>query len=171
MNIIRNAVAGKLPSAAEIANYDKLLKNTTEVSKKLKVKDSTMYKARINAIKNVSDYYKTATDKFQDLASKLSEEPGAAETKGDLNYFSALDMVYPFESAAYNTAVGELSPIVRTRFGYHVLKVYDKRASRGEILVSHIMVKFPKQATDGDKANAKTKIDEIYGKFKAGSGI
>lgn len=171
ITLIRNAVGGKLPSSADINNYDKLLKNSTEVAKKLKAKDSTMYKARISAIRNLADYYKMAGDKFQDLASKLSDEPGAGESKGDLNYFSSLDMVYPFESAAYNTAVGDLSPIVRTRFGYHVLKVYDKRASRGEMLASHIMVKFPKQAGDIDKANTKTKIDEIYSKLKAGQSF
>lgn len=171
LTLVRNAVNGKFPTAAELNNYDKLLKNSTEVAQKLKDKDSSMYKARINAIKNLSDYYKSAGDKFQDIAAKLSDEPGAGETKGDLNYFSALDMVYPFESAAYNTAVGEMSSIVRTRFGYHVLKVYDKRASRGEITVSHIMVKLPKQATDQDKSNAKIKIDEIYTKLKAGQAF
>ncbi len=171
LTLIKNAVSGKVPTAAELSNYDKLLKNSTEVARKLKDKDSTMYKARINGIRNLADYYKNAGDKFQDIASKLSDEPGAGETKGDLNYFSALDMVYPFESAAYNTAVGEMSPLVRTRFGYHVLKVYDKRASRGEIAVSHIMVKLPKQPTDQDKANMKVKIDEIYTKLKAGQAF
>lgn len=171
ISIIRNAVNGKMPTAAEIANYDKLLKNSSAIAKKLKEKDSIAYKARINAIKNLADYYKSAADKFQDVASKLSDEPGAADTKGDLNYFSALDMVYPFETAAYQTPVGEVSPIVRTRFGYHILKVYDKRAARGEMTASHIMVKFAKNATDADKANAKTKVDEIYAKLKAGQSF
>ena len=58
----------------------------------------------------------------------------------DLGYFSAFRMVYPFESAAYNTKVGEISKPFRTRFGYHILKVYDKRKSRGEVTVAHIMV-------------------------------
>ena len=168
ITIIRNAVMGKMPTAAEISNYDKLLKNSSEIAKRLKDKDSVAYKARIIAMKGLADYYKNANDKFQDLASKLSDEPGANESKGDLNYFSALDMVYPFENAAYNTAVGQVSPIVRTRFGYHVLKVYDKRATRGEMTASHIMVKFPKNGTEQEKANAKTKADEIYAKLKAG---
>ncbi len=171
ISILRNAVLGKLPSAAEISNYDKLLKNTTEVSKHLKAKDSTLYKTRISGIKNLADIYKGAQDKFQGVAAKLSDDPSAAENKGDLNYFTALDMVYPFETAAYNTPVGEVSGIVRTRFGYHVLKVYDKRPSRGELFASHIMAKFPKDGTEQDKANAKTKIDEIYAKLKAGQSF
>lgn len=172
INIIKNVLIGKLPAAAEIANYDKLLKNTTEVSKQLRNKDSVLYKSRIKGIKGLSETYQNAGgDKFPALAATLSDEPSASESKGDLNYFSALDMVYPFESAAYTTKVGEISPTVRTRFGYHILKVYDKRPTRGEIVVSHIMAKFPKGASDQDKANAKTKIDEIYGKLKAGQNF
>jgi peptidyl-prolyl cis-trans isomerase SurA len=105
INIIRNAVMGKFPSAAEIAIYDKLLKNTTEVSKNLKGKDSTLYKVKINAIKNLADYYKNATDKFMDIAPKTSDDPSVLDNRGDLSYFSALDMVYPFECAAYATKV------------------------------------------------------------------
>jgi peptidyl-prolyl cis-trans isomerase SurA len=165
-NIIRNATLGKLPTASEISNYDKLLKNTSDVSKELRAKDSGLYKAKFNSVKNLADYYKAANDKFMDLAPKTSDDPSALENKGDLNYFSAMDMVYPFENAAYNTKVGEVSPIVRTKFGYHILKVYDKRNFRGEITVAHIMSKFSKDATEQDKANAKTKILELKEKLK-----
>jgi peptidyl-prolyl cis-trans isomerase SurA len=168
IHIIRNAVLGKLPTAAEITNYEKLLKNQSEVAKGLKGKDSTIYKAKLNSVKNLADYYKNAADKFMDIAPKTSDDPSVVDNRGDLNYFSSLDMVYPFETAAYNTKVGDVSPVVRTRFGYHILKIYDKRESRGEIFVSHIMAKFGKDATEQDKANAKTKIDELYGKLKAG---
>jgi parvulin-like peptidyl-prolyl isomerase len=80
-------------------------------------------------------------------------------------------MVYPFETVAYNTKIGEISPIVRSRFGYHVLKVYDRRPNRGEIQVSHIMAEHPKKATAQDKANTKARIDEIYAKLKAGQNF
>ncbi len=170
INLIRNAILGKMPAAGDVANYDKLLKNTTEVSKLLKGKDSVLYKVKIGAIRNLSDYYQKAADKFMDIAPKTSDDPSVLDNKGNLNYFTVFDMVYPFESAAYKTNVGELSPIVRTRFGYHILKVYDKRPYRGEISVSHIMVKFPKNASEQDRANAKTKIDELYSKLKSAQG-
>ena len=48
--------------------------------------------------------------------------------------------VYPFETAAYNTKVGEVSMPFRTRFGYHVVLVQDKRPSRGEVTVAHKMI-------------------------------
>lgn len=165
-NIIRNAVTGKMPSASEIANYDKLLKNSTEVAKLLKGKDSSVYKAKLASVKNLAEYYKNAKDKFQDIAPKTSDDPSVVDNKGELNYFSAMDMVYQFENAAFNTKVGEVSPVVRTKFGYHILKVYDKRPNRGEVTVSHIMVKLPKDATEQDKANAKTKISELKDKLK-----
>ncbi len=171
INLIRNAVMGKFPTPVEVLNYDKLLKNSTEISKFLKGKDSSVYKVKANAIKKLSEYAKSSSDLFQSIAPKTSDDPSALDNKGDLNYFTALDMVYPFESAAYNTKVGEISPIVRTRFGYHILKISDKSESRGEIFVAHIMCRVLKEANDQEKVNAKTKIDEIYAKIKAGQNF
>lgn len=171
ITIFRNAVAGKFPTQPEIANYEKLLKNSTEVARQLKSKDSTLYKERMQHIKGLEAAYKSGSDKFQAVAAVSSDDPSARENKGDLNYFSVLDMVYPFETAAYTTKTGEVSTIIRTRFGYHILKVHDRRQNRGEVTVAHIMAKFPKNATDQDKANAKTKIDEIYAKLKAGQSF
>ena len=167
-NLVRNAIMGKFPTPVEIANYDKLLKNTIEMARLLKGRDSTIYKIKMRAIKNLEEYYKTGDDKFVSIAPKTSDDPSVLDSKGDLNYFTVFDMVYPFETAAYTTPIGELSPIVRTKFGYHIIKVYDKRASKGEMTVAHIMVEFAKNATEQDKINAKTKIDEIYAKVKAG---
>ncbi|MBK9283720.1 MAG: peptidylprolyl isomerase [Sphingobacteriaceae bacterium] len=166
---IRNAINGKLPSASEIASYEKLLRNSSEVAKLLKGKDSTLYKLKLSTVKNLADYYTKAQDKFAGIAVKTSDDASVVDNKGDLNYFSAFDMVYPFENAAFNTKVGELSPIIRSKFGYHILKVYDKRKSRGEITVAHIMVKLAKDASEQDKANAKTKINELKDKLKTSS--
>jgi peptidyl-prolyl cis-trans isomerase SurA len=170
--LVRKAILGNMPTPAEIANYDKLLKNSTEIFYALKRKDSTIYKQKFNSIKNLADNYKAAgTDKFQDIALKTSDDPSVLDNKGDLNYFSALDMVYPFENAAFNTKVGDVSDIIKTKFGYHILKVYDKRSARGEITAEHIMAKFSKESTTDEKNNARKKIDELYAKLKAGSNF
>jgi peptidyl-prolyl cis-trans isomerase SurA len=58
----------------------------------------------------------------------------------DLGYFSAFKMIYSFESVAYNTEIGSISKPFRTRFGYHILKVLDKRNSLGQVTVGHIML-------------------------------
>ncbi|MEQ8424559.1 MAG: peptidylprolyl isomerase [Cyclobacteriaceae bacterium] len=96
---------------------------------------------------------------FEKLARELSEDPSAKSNGGSLGYFSALQMVFQFEEAAYSMERGEVSQPVRTRFGYHLLKVEDKRPSRGEVEVAHILVR----NTDAD---AKKKIDEVYEKLQ-----
>ena len=58
----------------------------------------------------------------------------------DLGYFSAFKMIYSFENIAYNTPVGSVSKPFRTKFGYHILKVNEKRKSLGEINVAHVMI-------------------------------
>jgi peptidyl-prolyl cis-trans isomerase SurA len=170
-NMIRNTILGKSPTPAEVSSYEKLLKNTTEISKQLKTKDSSLYKNKMSVIKALGEISKDAQDKFPLVAARSTEEPSGAERKGELPWFTAFDMVYPFETAAYNTKVGELSNIIRTRFGYHIIKVYDRRDNRGEMTAAHIMVLLPKKPTDQDKANAKTKIDEIYAKLKGGQSF
>ncbi|MDB5269183.1 MAG: peptidylprolyl isomerase, partial [Hymenobacter sp.] len=68
---------------------------------------------------------------FGQLARANSEDPSARENGGKLGYFTAMQMVYPFESAAYKTPVGQVSQPIRTRFGYHIIKVNDKRTAQG----------------------------------------
>jgi peptidyl-prolyl cis-trans isomerase SurA len=104
---------------------------------------------------------------FGTLASTLSEDPSAKENKGNLGYFSAFRMVYAFENAAFNTPKGEISKIIRTRFGYHILKVEDVRANRGEVTVAHIMILNPKPE-DVDQDKPKNTINDIYKKLLQG---
>jgi len=101
---------------------------------------------------------------FQVLAKEFSQDPSAKTNGGDLGYFTAMQMVYPFEQAAYGTRVEEISPIVRTRFGYHILKVQDRRKSKGEVEVSHILLR---TGTSND-AKVKNSIFEIYDQLKGG---
>jgi peptidyl-prolyl cis-trans isomerase SurA len=105
---------------------------------------------------------------FAKIAKEVSEDPSAESNGGDLGYFTAFQMVFPFEEAAYNTPTNQLSYIVRTRFGYHILKVVDKRAARGIMKTAHIMVAVKRDGNKADIEVAKKKIEEIYSKLKAG---
>lgn len=108
---------------------------------------------------------------FEDVAGGKngSDDPSARENKGDLGYFSALQMVYPFENAVFNTKIGEVSQPIRTRFGYHIIKVTDRRAARGQIKVAHIMVRSTSSDPEDKKRIAEQKINEVYEKVKEGS--
>jgi peptidyl-prolyl cis-trans isomerase SurA len=102
---------------------------------------------------------------FGAIASTNSDDPSAKINKGDLGYFTAMQMVFPFEQAAYLTPVGSVSMPARTNFGYHIIKVEDKRPSRGEVEVSHIMLRTG-EGFDNDKA--KNQIFDIYDKLQKG---
>jgi peptidyl-prolyl cis-trans isomerase SurA len=167
--IIRDAINGKFPSTAKINEYETILKRSSlGLTKTSTAKDTSNYLAKLNSIKNIQNDLNAAIDKFAAAAKKTSEDPSAADNSGDLGYFTSLQMVYPFESAAFKTPIGDISQPVRTRFGYHIIKVIDSRPNQGEILTAHIMVKFNKDMSDKDKENLKSKIDEIYNKTKAG---
>ncbi len=102
---------------------------------------------------------------FKQVANQYSEDPSVKTNGGNLGYFSVFSMVYTFENAASKTKIGEVSEPFRTQFGYHIIKVVDKRKSRGEVEVAHIMVK-------NDSSNstyAKDKIFDIYNKLSQGA--
>jgi len=94
---------------------------------------------------------------FESLKKELHN--GKSIFVEDLGYFSAFKMVYNFESAAYATEVGAVSQPFRTRFGVHVVKVLDKRKSKGEVTVSHIMI--ANKQKDSTLV-AKDRIQELY---------
>jgi peptidyl-prolyl cis-trans isomerase SurA len=100
-----------------------------------------------------------------------SDDPSAVRNGGDLGYFTAFQMVYQFEEAAYNTPAGKISNPVRTKFGYHIIKVIDLRPARGTIKAAHIMVATGKEAEPEEIEAARKKVDEIYAKLQAGESF
>lgn len=99
---------------------------------------------------------------FEVVARATSDDPSVKENNGLLGFFSVFQMVYPFESAVYNTKVGEISMPIRSRYGYHLIKVHDKRPARGQVKMAHIMIAVQRDATQEQQAKAKEKIQEIY---------
>ena len=78
---------------------------------------------------------------------KTGNRPASKGNAGDLGYFTALDLVYPFETAAYNTKVGEISMPIRTDFGYHLIKVTDRKPAMGKAEAAHILITIPANST------------------------
>jgi len=104
---------------------------------------------------------------FEAIAKQFSEDPSAQQNGGDLGYFSVFGMVYPFENAAYNGEIGDVSMPFKTSFGYHIINVTDKRQSKGEVEVAHIMIK-------NDTTNigyAERQINEVYAKLQQGDAF
>ena len=104
---------------------------------------------------------------FGKVAKDVSQDQSAEQNYGHIGWISAFRTVYPFETMAYNTPVGAISKPVRTAFGYHILKVHNRRNSLGEILVSHIMM-FTSQDDSVANDKAKFRIDSIYNRILAG---
>ena len=86
-----------------------------------------------------------------------------------LGFFGGFKMVYKFESAAFNTNVGNISKPFRTRFGYHIVNVLDKRKSEGERTVAHIMVVDNVEGKSDEKAEVR--IQDIYKKLNQGEAF
>jgi len=108
---------------------------------------------------------------FEQAAKENSDDPSAKTNGGDLGYFTSLVMVYPFENAAFNAKVGEITMPIRTQFGYHIIKVTERKADPGQVQVAHIMIRFMKGATAADSAKYKAKIDSIYNLVKQGQNF
>ena len=107
-------------------------------------------------------------ENFETLAQQLSEDPSARTNKGVLGYFSAFQMVFPFEEAAYKTAIGDISMPVRSRFGYHLIHVLDKRESKGQIKVAHIMKRISEDANSKTIELIKQQMDSIAHLIQSG---
>jgi peptidyl-prolyl cis-trans isomerase D len=71
---------------------------------------------------------------FAELAKKYSEDESSAKNGGDLDYFSKGRMVPEFDQVAFTLQPGQISDLVKTQFGYHIIKVVDKKAASTKTL-------------------------------------
>lgn len=102
---------------------------------------------------------------INELAVQYSDDPSAKINKGDLGYFTGLQMVQPFEDAAYTLQAGQVSDPVLTNFGYHIIKVQDRQPNPGQVRVSHILVRFDAENPTQEE-NARRKISDIYAEIQ-----
>lgn len=119
---------------------------------------------------------------FGDLAVRYSDDPSAKDSpatqdmparkgnRGDLGYFTVFNMVYPFETGAYNTKEGEISMPVRSDFGYHVIKVQSVTEAMGTVQAAHIFLQLPFDASEEDETATKQKANNIYDELMAQNG-
>lgn len=104
---------------------------------------------------------------FATVADTYSIDPAAKRNHGHMGYIVSGAFPYTFEDAAYTTAVGDISPVIETPFGYHIVKVNDSRPTKGRVKVQHIL-KLTRGLSDEEKAERKAQIDSIYEVLKNG---
>jgi len=152
-----NENPNEFPKTAEQRNFDYIIFSTAPTAK-----DSTLSLDDIN-------YALTQLDNgipFEEVAKNYSEDP-SAKSGGDLGYFERGKMVPEFEEAAFEAEIGEVVGPVKTKFGYHIIKVTDKKKVKKEVKevkASHILVKFKTYPSTYEDAqySAVNFRDEIY---------
>jgi len=87
-------------------------------------------------------------EKFSEIAKEVSDDPGSKDQGGDLGYFNLGVMIPEFEQAALALEVGQISELVKTQFGYHIIKLDDKKVSEEnnediQLKASHILISLP----------------------------
>lgn len=108
---------------------------------------------------------------FHALARRHTQDASTAAVGGELGYFSVLEMVYPFETAAYRTPVGSVSLPIRTPYGYHLVQVLDRVPNRGGKRAAHILLPGPSLSdatAEADTAQARQLAYQVYQELKAG---
>ncbi|MBO4588739.1 MAG: peptidylprolyl isomerase [Bacteroidales bacterium] len=121
-----------------------------------------------NRVMKGEDFTALAKEEEQRTDEGVVRDAETASTyvAGELGYFSVFDMVYPFETAAYNLKAGGISKPVRTRFGYHIIKVIDRKPFYGQTKVQHIWVRGGADTITGQK-----KIQEAYKRLSKGESF
>lgn len=179
LNSYRNQLAKNYLNDSKVTNalineaYDRMKNEVRAAHILIMVDENASANDTLKAYNKIKDILKKikAGESFEELAAKFSEDPSAKMNNGDLGYFTAFRMVYPFESAAYNTKVGEVSNIIRSRFGYHLVKVLDKRENRGDVTVKHIMLLNSKDNNPEENKKNEEAINEIYQKIVQGENF
>lgn len=104
---------------------------------------------------------------FSKLAKEFSEDASKDEG-GYLGYATGFRYVYTFENVMYTTPVGKVSKPFRSQFGYHIVKVTDRRPAGGKYRSGHIMKMVPQGADELTKQDAKDSIFKIYERILKG---
>ncbi len=128
----------------------------------------------VAAFRKIDSIYHVIESKkadFEAMAKQFSDDKGSKDNGGDIGYFTALQTVYPFENMAYTTPVGKVSAPFRTQFGYHIIKVIDKKQDHGQVKVAQIKILVPKSKGAEGLAAGKARADSIETMLKNGASF
>ncbi|NTV97557.1 MAG: peptidylprolyl isomerase, partial [Chlorobiaceae bacterium] len=154
----RKKSAGVLVSNSEVESFYKdnrdqfpLMPDEVSVSQIVKYPDvsADSKAAAMEKIRQVQAELKGGAD-FSEMARKYSQDPGSAKLGGDLGYSRKGEFIPSFESAAYALKEGQVSDVVESRFGYHLIQLLNKEAN--SIHCRHILIIFDRTKTDSQVA-------------------
>ncbi len=136
----------------------------------IKIDEMADYKDTLKAYKKLMKIRKRVLkgEDFAKLARIISEDPSAKKNGGNLGFFTAFQMIYDFEKVAYNLSENEVSYPVRTKFGYHLIKLHKKKKARGKVKVAHIMLGLKSKATKKEIDSTKALVFDIHSRLKKG---
>lgn len=103
-------------------------------------------------------------EKFSMLATLYSQDPGSSSKGGELGFFSRGDMVGEFEAAAFALKPGEVSPIIETQYGFHIIQLVERRGN--SINARHILI-IPKVSSE-DLLRARMRLDSLAVEIRGG---
>jgi len=150
---------------------EKLVKEVYERSKEDRRISHLFIQLRENAspeeIKESGDRLRKIKDmcnesNFTDMVKQHSEDGFSKNTGGDLGFFAALQLDYELETAAWNTPKGKVSDIVRSPYGWHLLRVTDSRPAYGQVQTAQILIR--------DKSETGKKLaDSLFAALRTGA--
>ena len=115
--------------------------------------------AREKALQKIREVQKKLQEgaDFAELAREYSDDPGSASRGGDLGFTRRGEFVRPFEEVAFNLQIGEISDVVETQFGYHIIQLLDRRGEK--IRARHILAQVP--VTEDDERRTVRFLDSL----------
>lgn len=108
---------------------------------------------------------------FDGVAAQYSDDPSAKSNGGNLGYITAFSLPYELENLAYATPSGRLSPLYRSKAGYHILKTLGERKAVGRIKAAQILLAFPPDAPAAEKTRLQQQADSIYKALQKGASF
>ncbi len=158
------------PYIADSVFLDKLIEEAAEREREeVETSHIMLFKTRSAALNRISrqriDSIRQALldgADFVEMASKYTQDKSMSSPGGYLGYVKANTFPYLFETAVYTTPEGEISEVVESPAGYHIVKTGNRRPAKGRVRASHIMKMVKKDATEEEKARIKHEIDSIH---------
>lgn len=157
------------PYLADSVYLNKLAEEEYERAKKEVVANHIMFFKTRDAVKNAELRHRADSlqavlkngGDFADLAARYSEDRGSSQNGGSMGWILANRFPYAFEEVAFSLPEGEISEVVESPVGYHILKGGKSRKARGTVHVSHIL-KLTKDKDEAGQQRAKFEIDSLY---------